>query len=382
MGLVWNPWAIPGLIAVALAAALCVFVYLVGPERIVNRRLAVLLAFDTLDVLTSFSVTGPMTDHVAEAYAWGILHFITDLFVIASYLLFLGVALDTPLARPFRARAAPWILYGAATAGGILFALRPDTLLGAGISTGYRPFPWAYEWGPWVWVLWSAVAAAFTYGLVTALHAWIRARGTPQRRRLGAYLLAFGTRDAGWAIIFGTLVYWGLGGAFAFPAAAFLAILYAAVLALYVLFLAYAILYVHVFDIDLKLKWTLSRGTVATVFLAAFLVASQLVQNVTNAALGLVGGAVAAGMLLLALTPLQRMAERLADAAMPRVRDTREYRLVRKREVYEAAVQSVYQDGDVTERERDTLALLAEKLGLGPAEARGIERRIAKGAAR
>ena len=59
---------------------------------------------------------------------------------------------------------------------------------------------------------------------------------------------------------------------------------------------------------------------------------------------------------------------------MPRVQDTPEYRTVRKRAVYRAAVESAMQDGAVTEKERDVLATLADQLGLGAGEARAIER--------
>lgn len=139
--------------------------------------------------------------------------------------------------------------------------------------------------------------------------------------------------------------------------------------------LLYGILRIHLFDIDLKIKWTIRRGTVLGAFVAVFVIVTAVVEQWMQQYGVLVGG-VAVGLMLLALRPLERAADRLADAAMPRVRDTSEYRTVRKREVYRAACESAMQDGIVTEKERDVLATLAEQMGLSHTEARAIEREL------
>jgi len=82
----------------------------------------------------------------------------------------------------------------------------------------------------------------------------------------------------------------------------------------------------------------------------------------------------AVGLLLLVMRPLEAAAGRIANAAMPHVQDTDEYRTVRKREVYRAAVERALQDGEVSEKERDVLAALAQELGLGPKGALDVER--------
>ncbi|HLE97817.1 MAG TPA: hypothetical protein VI997_10640, partial [Candidatus Thermoplasmatota archaeon] len=92
---------------------------------------------------------------------------------------------------------------------------------------------------------------------------------------------------------------------------------------------------------------------------------------------GAVVGGVAVGLLLFAVRPIERAADRLADTAMPRVQDTDEYRTVRKREVYRAAVESALQDGIITEMERDVLATLQHELGIPAPEALRIERAAA-----
>lgn len=140
------------------------------------------------------------------------------------------------------------------------------------------------------------------------------------------------------------------------------------------LILAYGVLRTQVFDIDLRVKAGLRRGTVGAVFVAVFFVASEGTAAFLSEWLGAAVGLGAAALLVFALAPLQRMAERISDRAMPTVVDTEEYRVVKKRELYRAAMESAASDGVITERERDLLATLAQELGLGPAEARAIER--------
>ena len=111
----------------------------------------------------------------------------------------------------------------------------------------------------------------------------------------------------------------------------------------------------------------------AITFVALFFVVSELAATLFSERMGTVLGIMAAGALLFALAPLQRVAERVADAAMPRVKETDESRMVRKREVYRAAVESALHDGVVTARERDVLATLAHQLGLSAGDARALE---------
>lgn len=141
--------------------------------------------------------------------------------------------------------------------------------------------------------------------------------------------------------------------------------------------LAYAIVRHQLFDIDLKIKWGISRGTLAAIFIATFFVVSELVSGLLSQTIGIVSGVLITGVLVFALSPLQRIADRLADSAMPHVRDTEAYRRKRAGEIYRAAVGSALEDGVVTEKERDVLATLAQELGLGPKDCREIERSLA-----
>lgn len=221
----------------------------------------------------------------------------------------------------------------------------------------------------------SPAFAAFTLGMTLVflgilgffLVAVLRLRRTtriPAVRAQAGYLLTYLAIALSFSVevrvillLYGNLPWWELSIAYAVAAG----------------ILLYGILRMHLFDIDLKLKWTLRRGTLLGAFVAVFVIVSGIVEQWAQRYNVLVGGA-AVGLMLLALRPLERAADRLADAAMPRVRDTDEYRTVRRREVYRAAVESAIRDGIVTDSERDVLATLADQLGLTAGEARALER--------
>lgn len=135
------------------------------------------------------------------------------------------------------------------------------------------------------------------------------------------------------------------------------------------LVLAYGMLRLQLFDADLRLKLTLERGTIGLVFVAVFLIISQLAQSYLSDSLGWAAGGLAAGLLLIALQPLQRAAERISDAALPHVRDTPAWRDERKAELYRSAVRLAMADHEITRKEEVPLADLATQLGLDPRRA-------------
>lgn len=199
------------------------------------------------------------------------------------------------------------------------------------------------------------------------------------RTQARAYLLAFAVRDAAWIVLSATSYLGGLygnaptRGAWTWLDNGGIAWGWALSGAFLVFALAYGVLRHQLFDIDLKLKFALHRGTVGAVFFAVFLIVSQLVQNLTTAAFGVVAGAVAAGLLLFILRPLERMATRVVDRAMPNTHDTPGYAQFRKMEVYKATVESFLVDGRITERERVVLSRLASKLGIAATDALSLE---------
>ena len=373
MSFVWNPWAIPGILGVALAAALAAVVYRAGPRRPLNRALALLLAADAVD--WGALVGAQLTDDPATAFAWVMVHFVADIGVIGAYLVFVGLALDTPLARPFRTRPGRSIVLGTCALAAAVIVLRPGLVLVGAEHTGRDFYPIFGLYGPWLWLLWTVLALTFTYGLVAAVHARARAASLTARRRANAYLWAFGLRDAILVISFGRGVYeLAVGQPTSSFDSRFSAFTIGGV-ALYVAVLGYAILKEQLLDIDLKLKWTIRRGTLVGIFVAVFVVVAAIVEQWLQQ-YGILVGGLAVGAMLLALRPLERAANRFADAAMPRVQDTPEYFAFRKLEVYKGALEGAAQDGEITAKERDILARLRNDLGIAHADADAMERDV------
>lgn len=126
-------------------------------------------------------------------------------------------------------------------------------------------------------------------------------------------------------------------------------------------FAGYALLKHRLFDIDVRLRWTISRGTVAAVFFGIFIIVAQLAQNFLSESLGWMMGGLVAGVMLFAIAPIQRLAERVAVTAVPLHAAAKEDRQV---ELYRMALALALSDRVITRDEERHLARLAEKLGV------------------
>lgn len=137
--------------------------------------------------------------------------------------------------------------------------------------------------------------------------------------------------------------------------------------ALTVLVFAYAILRAQILGLDVRVRWGISRGTVAGIFLGVFFVSTQVAQNYFQGQ-GLLLGGITAGLLIFAISPLQRLAERVADAAMPGVGRAASATLpsaATALDDYRTAFRAAMRDGRLAPEGELALARLAHRLGLG-----------------
>lgn len=373
MGVVLNPFAIPALLAGALDLVLAVLVYSARPDRAQNRLLALFLFFNAGITGVEYGVRFLFDDIPNAAGAYAIGEFSKALWAW-TYLTFLAT-LDTPLARPLRAPVVRAAVAGVYVLAVVRLALYPRLITGNVV-----PYPvvggWSFQspdplfgYGVYIFLL------LWVYSIAVAVSAWRRARTPLVREQMGWYAVAFAGQDIVlflWVLIVATFPP-VTGSAWVYVVNAFAPALSTLLLDV---FLAYGILKAQLFDVDIKIKRGLRSGTIAGAFVAAFLVVSQLVQNYTSSALGVVGGAVAAGLLLFALAPIQRAAQRVADVAMPSVHATDDYLSYRKIEVYRATVEEIAADGNVSAKDRSVLARLRAKLELDEAAAQAIERDV------
>ena len=362
MALAFAPLGLPGLIGFAATWAMAAFLWTNASGGSANRHLAILLAVEGVAVLTT-TFNFFMAD-AADLYAAGILHFMADVALPPLYLLFLSHALDVPWLRARRSSAGHAALWAIAALGPLLVVLF-DTRFYAGPGV---PGPWL----PWHF---AYVTAGFLFGIVAAIAAYRGARTPTARQRARWFLAAFTFFDLVWGAFYGTAAVLAARGEMSNALANVLALVYAVATPIFVALLAYAILKVQLFDIDLRVKIGIKRGTLALVFLIVFVAVAEIAQSFLSQEYGLAAGGVVAGLLLVAIRPLERVADRVATAAMPNATGSPEYMAFKKLEVYRAAVESALEaDGAIDDREKGKLARLAAKLGVRPEDAAAVQR--------
>ncbi|HET6404977.1 MAG TPA: hypothetical protein VFH78_10045 [Candidatus Thermoplasmatota archaeon] len=368
MQVAWDPLAIAGLASLALGWTVALVVLFTRPDRAQNRWLAASLLVMSTSVFFGTAARVLLEDPrdvLAAARTWLVLSIVAT----ALYVRFLAT-IPVPLTRMLRERA----LWRRAATGGLLalallLTVRPE-LAAAHLVRSEVAGVHSFARGPLFMVAMATVFVVLSFALVVSIAARRHATTELGRRQANAYAAAFLFRDALSLSVVAT--------AFFFPAGAAATVLPALLVlpladAGFSLLIAYGVLRAQLFDIDLRLKRTIRQSTIAGVLVGAFFIVSEATQQIAAERMGPMLGIVAAGALVFAMSPLQRLADRLSDAAMPSVRDTAEYRTVRKREVYRAALESVMTDGKVTPAERAVLATLADELGLGAREVLDIE---------
>lgn len=143
--------------------------------------------------------------------------------------------------------------------------------------------------------------------------------------------------------------------------------------------LAYALAKHRLFGIEAKLRWGISKSTIAAIFIAVFFVASEVAQQFfsertssTYIGIGI------AGTLVFAMAPIQRAAEKLAEKAVPAA-STPAGALSRKEQTYRDALAVAMRDRRLTSAEEVTLARLAEDLGIGAGRAMELRQEAGRG---
>jgi hypothetical protein len=370
--LIWNPWGLFGLVAFIVCTAMGGFVLATRPDRIQNRRLAVLLVME--GIVTFGSPAGAsFAGSNATARALFVAHFV-GLFLLVPLMLRFLATIDTPVARPLATRTGavlPWLL---ASAEAVVFILRPLLVIG-----GIRE-PWwggrTFDPGPVANIAYALSGITSIYSLVVAISAYRRAAaGSAARERARRYAIAFGFNDA--LIVLVTMVvpgiYQATHGADLRPIEFVFVWAIPIGETVFVFLLAYGILRTQLFDIDLRLATGLRRGAIAAIVLFAFFAAAELAERFVSEEFGYVIGAFAAAALLFVHKPVEHFATRFSSAMLPGVEASPEYVAFRKLEVYLEAVEAAYEDGHLSKEDRVILKRLQAKLGVKSVDAARLE---------
>ena len=230
-------------------------------------------------------------------------------------------------------------------------------------------------------VLYVSLSSLFGFALVAAIQAWHVATGA-NRARARSFALAFGLRDLCWGLVYGVSLWMIWSGVYLTDIETDLdlpsKIVYALGTLLYVPLVAYGILRSHLFDIDLRIRWTIKQSTLAAIMVTIVFLVSEGADRLLSAELGNFAGLFAAAAVVFFLSPLQHFAERVATAAMPNTQNTPEYAAFRKMQVYEEAVMEAYYEGGISDKERSLLIRLRDSLAISESDAEAIEAEIVR----
>ena len=353
-----------GFVAIAQCWALAVVLYRAGNTGSIARTLALLLivegvtlatsslSFWALDLPESFDAAHPLLAQIVF-----ILHTLFDSAMLALYPAFLAVALQTKLTRPFGSKRARIAMAGISI---VLFI---------SVQVSSKEIS--------ATLLYLSLSLLFSYALVASIHAWSVAKAGTARTRAGIFALAFGLRDVCWGFVYAVCIWEIWAGTYFELTITTLHMVVNLVYALGTLIavplIAYGILLTQLFDIDLRIKWTIKQSTLAGIFVAIIFLISEGASQFLSAELGNIAGLLAAAVVMFFLAPLQRFADRVASAAMPNTQNTPEYAAFRKLQVYEAAVDEALQEGGISQKERSLLIRLRDSLGISETDAVAIE---------
>lgn len=376
MSLAFNPWGLPNLLMGLVLLALAALVYRAGPARLQNRIVALFLlvlgSVEGLAVGLRF-----MAVDAATAYGFWYIRAL-GLALFPPLLLALYGTLPSRWTRGLGTRGARWGLAALAVGVGSLIFAFPQSVAPALVYVDPLDVWLGDATGPGTRALAVYLGGVVLAGLPIGWSSLRTARTGLERDKLRWLLVGV----VGWGLLVMVtnavpLALPGLvPGAFLTAALAF----YGSAAASLVLgaSIGYGILKAQLLDVELKVKRGIHHSTLAAVFIAVFFIVSEGAQVVLGDIAGNeLLGIVAAGALVFALAPLQRLAGRISEATLPDVEDTPAYRERRGREIYAAAVESALIDGVITDAERDVLATLADQLDLSAGEARALERDVA-----
>ncbi len=359
-----NPQGLLALIAITACWGLAVVLLRVSMSGSVARKLALLLVIEGVALGSSDAILLLLRSpaDLISQYPWFIdvlrtIHTLCDVAMLALYPPFLAVALQTKITRPFAGKRAR---IGLVLVALVLFLIAMLTPTYIGLS-----------------VLYSSLIVLFLLALLASIHAWYIATGI-EHTRARIFVLAFGFRDICWGFLYSATLWEGWMGVAAPPEGqiAFRFLVYVLGTLVAVPLIAYGILRTQLFDIDLRIRWTIKQSTLAAAFVAIMFIISEAAARLLEAELGAVAGLIAAALVVFFLAPLQAFAERVASAAMPNTQNTPEYVTFRKMQVYEAAVAEAQLEDGISHKERALLVRLRDSLGISETDAVAIENEL------
>jgi hypothetical protein len=228
-----------------------------------------------------------------------------------------------------------------------------------------------YESVPWARAFYVPFALGMGAGFAGVVLAFARAKSNPQARSRSEFLAFVAVLAAVSGFFIGRQNASGDG----WLPAVFLLGLWRILLPALV---AYALVRHRLFDVDVQVRFAIRGSTLAGIFLAAFFVVNKVTENLVasrfeNDQVGIYAGGVVAGLLLFAISPLQKVADRLSRAVVPSAGPVSGMAHSERIDLYRQQAALVWSDGTMGPKERTLLDALRTRLAIPLEDATRLE---------
>ena len=140
-----------------------------------------------------------------------------------------------------------------------------------------------------------------------------------------------------------------------------------------VVVLAHTLVRYRLFDLDVRIRWTIRKGTVASAFFLVFIIVGVVAENFLTDRYGWAVGGVGAGLLLFAIRPLEQLGSRISARALPSAIPIARRGEAERASMFEHMAREAWADGQLSKAERRVLEVARQRLGLTEAKALAIE---------
>lgn len=140
----------------------------------------------------------------------------------------------------------------------------------------------------------------------------------------------------------------------------------------------YALIRYRLFDAEVRLRFAIKGTTLGAIFVGTFFVVAKITESGAQKFFdgNWIVGAVAAGLLLFAISPLQKLAEHLAHRAVPSGKPMTHLPHEDRVRIYREQLEVAWADGTLTQKERILFSKLQERLALTAEEAVALENEV------
>jgi len=354
MSYMFNWLAIPNVISLVFSAFLVIYVLKTNPNKDYNRVFALMF----IDVsVTAFSGTMVLFSTDPNVFIWKDLLFLSSLPIYGLVAYFVSIFPRKSTVFGKNRYAVALLFLPSVLAGGLYLRDRSPFIAGGSLE------------GSWEIV---TITSLF-YALLVLLRSNLNAISTIERKQIKYVLVAF-TIQAVFCVTH-------LAIRFLLPFyTVYVAVVAASVLVdvLFVMFIAYAILKYQLFDIEVKMKRGIRYLIIMTILAASLILFNESLEFFLMESLssGPVFNISAAFLLAVLFTPVNILTKKGVDKLFPNVSDSEQHYNLKKTEIYRAALEQAWVDGNPSEKEKAMLKRLIEKLELSEKDHNKLETEI------